>query len=100
MSRNFAVVRHHKNVGMTSVLFKMVEMNAWFSKVKLALLKQYTRERIQHAFVDRIDKSVPRVTVWHHSAEPGDGKQRPSEQNCLSYLIIIDSYDIWHFNRV
>ena len=27
-----------------------------------------------HVFVDRIDKSVPRVTVWHHSAEPRGAK--------------------------
>ena len=24
---------------------------------------------IYHEFVDRIDNSVPRVTVWHHEAE-------------------------------
>ena len=29
----------------------------------------------QNAFVNRIDKYVPRVTVWHHSAEPRDAKQ-------------------------
>ena len=26
-------------------------------------------------FVHRIDNSVPRVTVWHHKAPPGDVKQ-------------------------
>ena len=29
-------------------------------------------------------KSVPRVTVWHHSAEPRDAKQWPLGQICLS----------------
>ena len=64
---------------MMSVLFKMVDINAGYSKVKLDLLKRwhlkYARKRIQHAFVDRIDKSVLRVTVWHHSVEPYDAKQ-------------------------
>ena len=32
-----------------------------------------------------MDKSVPRVTVWHHSTEPRDAKQGPSGQTCLSY---------------
>ena len=54
---------------MTSVLFKMTDINAGYLKVKLDLLKswhpKYARKRIQHAFVDRIDKSIPRVTVWH-----------------------------------
>ena len=45
----------------------------------------YARKRIQHAFVDRLDNSVPRVTVWHHSSEPRDAKQWYSGQNCLSY---------------
>ena len=48
-------------------------------KVKLDLLKRwhlkYARKRIQHAFEDRIDKSVPRVNIWHHSTEPRDAKQ-------------------------
>ena len=53
--------------------------NAGYLKVKLGLLKCWhpkcARIRIQHAFVDRIDNSVPRGTVWHHSAEPPDAKQ-------------------------
>ena len=31
-----------------------------------------------------MDKSVPRVTVWHHLAEPRDAKQWPLEQICPS----------------
>ena len=31
--------------------------------------------RIYHEFVDRIDNSVPRVTVLHHEALPSDAKQ-------------------------
>ena len=37
-----------------------------------ALAPKYVRKRIQHVFVARIDNSVLRVTVWHHSAEPCD----------------------------
>ena len=40
-----------------------------------ALAPKYASKKIQHAFVDSIDKSVPRVTVWHHSTEPRDAKQ-------------------------
>ena len=64
---------------MTSVVFKMADVNAGNLNVKLDLSKrwypEYARKRIEHAFVDGIDKSVPRVTVWHHSTEPRDAKQ-------------------------
>ena len=63
----------------------MADINAGYLKVKLDLFKRwypkYARKRIQHAFVDRIDKSVPLVTVWHHSAEL---LVVPSS-DCLSY---------------
>ena len=36
--------------------------------------------RTLHEFVGRTDKSVPRVTVWHHSAELHDAKQSPVER--------------------
>ena len=36
---------------------------------------KYERKRIQHAFVDLLDISVPRVPVWHHSVELRDAKQ-------------------------
>ena len=29
-----------------------------------------------------MDKSVPRVTVWHHEALPSDAKQLPEGQIC------------------
>ena len=77
-----------KNVRMTSVLIKMADVYVGYLKVKLNLLKRtqkYARKRIQHAFMGMLDKSAPRVTVWHHSPEPRDAKQRPSGQNCLSY---------------
>ena len=82
---------------MMSVLFKMVDINVVYLKVKLDLLKswnpKYARNRIQHAFVDTIDESVPWVTVWHHSAEPHDAKQCPSGQISLSFQkLMIDSY--------
>ena len=64
---------------MTSVSIKMEDVNAGFLEVKLDLLtrwhQKYARKRIKHAFVNRIDKSVPRFTVWHHSAEPRDAQQ-------------------------
>ena len=67
-----------QNVRMTPVLFKMMDVNAGYLKLKLDLLKRwhpkYARKIIQHASVDRIDKSVPPVSVWHHSAEPHDAK--------------------------
>ena len=76
---------------MTSVLFRMADVNVGYLKVKMDLLKavqEYARKRIQHVFVDRIDnssrifhdcevlieKSVPRFTVWHHKAPPSDAK--------------------------
>ena len=77
---------------MTSVLIKMEDVNAGFLEVKLDLLKhwhpKYARKRIQHAFVNRIDISVPRFTVWHHSAEPRDAQQRPSGQ-----ILIIQTHE-------
>ena len=64
---------------MTSVLYKMADVNAGYLKVEVDLLRRwhlkYARKRILHAFVDIIDTSVSRVTVWHHSAEPRDAKQ-------------------------
>ena len=41
--------------------------------------------RIQHEFVDRIDTSLPRITVWHHQALSSDAKQLPEEKSCLSF---------------
>ena len=74
------VKRHHQNVKMMSVLFKKADVNTGYLKVKLALSKNWhpnhARKRIQHAFVDWKDKSVPQVTVWHHSAEPRDPRDR------------------------
>ena len=74
MSRYMVVKRCHKNVRVTSVLFKMSDVNAGYLKLKLDLLKRwlpkYARKRIQHGFVDRIDKSVPRFTIWHYEALP------------------------------
>ena len=69
---------------MRSVLFKMACVNAWYFNVKLNLFNRwhpeaaiyyYARKRIQHEIVDRIDKSVPWVTVWHHSPDPHDAIQ-------------------------
>ena len=64
---------------MMSDLFKLVDINAGYLKVKVDLLMRwdpkYARKRIKHAFVDRINKPVHQVTVLHHSEEPRDAKQ-------------------------
>ena len=70
MSRNFIVKGCHKNVRMMSVLIKMAGVNVRYLKVKMDLFKcwhqKYARKRNQHAFVDTLDNSVPRVTALHH----------------------------------
>ena len=53
---------------MTSVLFKMADINAGSFKVKLNLSERW---HTKHAFVDRIGQG----TVVHHSAVPCDVKQ-------------------------
>ena len=65
---------------MTSVLFKMADINVGYLNVKMDLLKRWQpkvckKKNPTCAFVDMIDNSVPWVTVWHHSAEPRDAKQ-------------------------
>ena len=64
---------------MKLVLLKMADVNKGYFMVKLDLLKRWhpkcARKRIQHAFVHRIDNSVPRITIWHHSVEPRHAKQ-------------------------
>ena len=41
--------------------------------------------RLYHESMDRIDKSVPVVTVLHHEALPSDVKQCPEGHICLSF---------------
>ena len=51
---------------MTSVLYKMADINAGYLKVKLDLLKHWhpcMQEKEYNGFVGRMDKSVLRVTV-------------------------------------
>ena len=52
-SRNFVVKRRYKNARMTSVLFKMADVNVGYFKVNLHLLKhlhlKYARKRIHNA---------------------------------------------------
>ena len=45
--------------------------------VRLTLIIHIIAERIRifYEFVDRRDKSVPRVTVWYHEPLPSDAKQ-------------------------
>ena len=53
---------------MKSVFFKMAEVNVEYNREKLNLssagTQKYARKRVQHVFEERIEKSVPRVTVW------------------------------------
>ena len=58
-----------QKIRMTTVLFKKVDVNEGYLKVK-----KDSRKRSQHVFEDGIDNSVPRVTVWYHSAEPRDAR--------------------------
>ena len=57
-------------------------------------IKKCARERIYHQCKVRTDKSVPRVTVWHHSAEPCDAKNSdPRDRFVFPYLTLMsDSY--------
>ena len=54
-----------QKIRMTTVLFKKVDVNEGYLKVK---------KRSQHVFEAGIDNSVPRITVWYHSAEPRDAR--------------------------
>ena len=60
--------RRHNNVKMSSVCGGVL----------------YARKGIQPEFEERVDKSVPWVTVWSHLAEPRDDKQCSSGHICLS----------------
>ena len=43
-----------------------------------------------------MDKSVPRVTVWHHEALPSDAKQLPEGQVCPSVPSTNDRFSFLH----
>ena len=72
MSHNFVVKRHHNNVKMMSNFLKLADVNAEYSNIRVKIFKHSAqkngRKRMQHKFEERIDKSFPRVTVWHHEA--------------------------------
>ena len=96
-SQNFVIKRRYKNVRMMSVLFKMANVNAGYMYLDLLKLchPKYARKRIQHAFVDRINKSVPWVTVWHHkalSSEPRDKIVYPIHK-LMSYIPYLHTCD-------
>ena len=71
----------------------MAEANAKYFKVNLILINVSTRigvqekESISQECVVLIQKAVPRVTVWHHLAEPCDAKP-----NCNPRDIFFDQY--------
>ena len=52
--------------------------------------------RICHECEVWIDKSVPRVTVWHHEALPSDAKQWPEGQICRSIPLTNDRFFFLH----
>ena len=39
-----------------------------------------------------MDKSVPRATVWHHSAEPRDAKTDPWDRFVHPYLTLVSEF--------
>ena len=55
------------------LLFFFFTSSWWAEYLRLRLnfisagTQKYARQIIQHEFEERLDKSVPRVTVWHHS---------------------------------
>ena len=52
------------------------KMNDLFFKLlKLVCIEITDNIRIYHGFMDRKDKSVPRVTALHQEVLPGDSKQ-------------------------
>ena len=80
-SCNFVVERPRKNVRKMSVFLqddrrkcRVFECDNEYIDSS-ADIQKYARKRIQHEFEERIDKSVPWVTVWRHSVEPRYAKQ-------------------------
>ena len=67
-----------------SLLFFFQFSKNWVGRVgKTKNEKTLALLRIYHEFKGRIDKSVPRVTVWHHEAAPSGAK--PEGQIYLSF---------------
>ena len=78
---------------MASVFFKMAEENAEYLNVKLKLIQALAPKSMQEKESNRIDKSVPRVTVWNHSAEPRDANSDPLNKSvCPIHKLMIYSY--------
>ena len=80
---------------MMSVLIKMADVNVRYFKENMDLLKfwhpKVCIKRIQHAFVDRIDNSLPRVTNWHLVMPSSEPRER------IVYLknkLMIDSFTL------
>ena len=59
---------------MTSVFFKMVDVNVENFKLKQNLFKR--KKRNPTCFEERIGKSVIPVIVWHHKAESSDPRDK------------------------
>ena len=61
--------------------------------------------RILHMCEVRIEKSVPRVTVWHHEALPSDAKQWSrgteffirTEHSCLIFFLAYFRFRMFYF---
>ena len=45
----------------------------------------YQNIRIYHEFEGRVEKSVPRITIWHQEASRVMAKGDPKEQIFVSY---------------
>ena len=71
-------------------------------KIDVPTMESCETIRILHECEVLIEKSVPRVTVWHHEALPGDAKLWPEGQICLSVphthdsFFFLHTYGCWH----
>ena len=72
------VRRLHKGYIIHVIVYFQASLSSSHCDKLDKLAWKYTQSkniRIYHEFVDRIHKSVPRVTAWHHEALPSDAKQ-------------------------
>ena len=65
--------------------------------LELYLFMWFKNIRILHECEELIEKSVPRVTVWHHEAPPSDAKRDPRDRFVVQFLKhMIDSFSCTH----
>ena len=90
MSGNFVVKRRHKNVRMTSVLFKMANAKVGYLKVKLNLLK----ESNMRLWIGQTNLSlgslfgITRQSLVMLSSDPQDRIVYPIHKLMIDYYIL------------